>query len=235
MTLAQIFDLVNKKTYFSRDDDEIWAAISNAASTLFLQIESENSGFFQVTDKTSLTLAAGVEEYLLPAQLGEMVRLRESTTGNPTTDPWRVINPVDINSDVVNSAQYRGAGDPLNSADSQFLYVGPYLTAANAALPTQPQSLKIAPIPQDARFCELIYYAKFADITGTESPKVMPNESDGAVVWSAVEELLVVNDDDSHESAAAQKDENTRWLMKWVRNRQFQQVRQIEPYVSDLD
>lgn len=235
MTLQQMFDLAQKKTYFSRPDEEIWAAISNAASTIFLQVESEHRGFFRVKDTTNLIFLAGVEEYLLPAACGEIVRLRESTTGNPTTDPWRVVNPADVNDDVVTSAQVDNAGDPLNSAASTFRYVGPYLKNTDAATAAQAQSISISPIPTDTRFTELIYYAKFVDITGPESPKVMPNESDGAVLWSAVEELLVNGDDDNHINAAAQKEENLRWFMKWCRNRQFQQARQVEPYVMDLD
>lgn len=235
MTLQQMFDRVQKKTYFSRDDDEIWAAISNAASTIFLQVQSENSGFFLVTDTTSLRLAAGVEEYVLPAACGELVRLRESTTGIPSTDPWRVVSPADWNDDAVTSAQVDNAGDPLNSAASQFRYVGPYLKNSDALTPTQAFSISISPLPPDARFCELKYYARFVDITGPESTKVMPNESDGAVVWSAVEELLADNDDDNHETASEQKEENLRWFMKFVRNRQVQQVRQVKPYISDLD
>lgn len=235
MTLQQIFDSVNKKTYFSRDDDEIWAAISNASSTIFLQVISENSGFFITFDTSSVALVASQEEYAMPQQLGEMVRVRESTTGNPSTDPWRVITPADINSQAYTDAQFGGVGDPLDTSESEFKYYGPYLTAADAATPAQLQRIRIEPPPTDPRFVELVYIAKFADITGQESPKVLPNEADGAVVWSSVEELLVTNDDDNHENASAQKDENLRWFMKWVRNRQFQQVRQVEPYLADMD
>lgn len=235
MTLQQIFDLVNKKTYFSRDDDEIWAAISNAASTIYLQVVSEDSGFFRVTDTSSLSFAANQEEYTLPAQVGEIERLRESTTGNPLTDEWRLVTPADINAQSVTSAQFAGAGDPWGTSASQFKYSGPYLTNDNAKLAGQPQTIRIAPIPQDSRFTELIYIAKFVDITGPESPKVLPNEADGAVIWSATEEILATLDDDNSERAGSQKNENLVWFIKWVRNRQFQQVRQVEPYLEDMD
>jgi hypothetical protein len=235
LTLQQIFDRVQKKIYFGKQDDDIWGAISNAASTIYLQIESENSGFFQVTDTTSLALVANQEEYSLPAACGQIVRLRESTTGNPQTDPWRVIFPADINDDSVTSSQFDNAGDPLDSSASQFRYVGPYLKESDAETVAQAFSIKINPIPVDGRFTELIYYARFVDITGAESVKVLPNEADGAVVWSAVEELLVDLDDDNHQNAAAQKAENIGWLMKFVRNRQFQQVRQVQPYIDDMD
>jgi len=233
MTLAQIFDSVNKKTYFSRDDDEIWAAISNAASTIFLQVVSENSGFFITWDTSTVAFAPNQEEYTLPVQLGEMVRVRERLSA---TEDWKVIPFADINANSFTQAQFASQfGISFDGAQSEFQFYGPYLTATDAATGAQTQKMRIAPIPLDARQVELVYIAKFADITGTESPKVLPNEADGAVVWSAVEELLATNDDDNSERAGAQKEENLRWFLKWVRNRQFTQVRQVEPYVTDLD
>lgn len=231
MTLEQIFDLVNKKTYFSRDDDEIWAAISETASTLFLKIVAENSGFFRVTDTTTVKFAANQEEYTLPPQLGEIVRVRESLTGNPLTDPWRVIFPADVNDDDVTNVHPEGfAGDP-----SPFVYVGPYLDNAAAATTAQTQKFSIAPTPVDVHFIELIYTAKFLDITGPESVLVIPSEGHGAIKWGAASDLLTDNDDDNSERCGSKAAENERWFLKWVRNRQFQQVRQVEPYLDDLD
>jgi hypothetical protein len=57
MTLLQIFNLVSKRSFFSRDDDEVWAAISSASRTLFLEVQEENRGFFIVFDTTSLVAA----------------------------------------------------------------------------------------------------------------------------------------------------------------------------------
>src|SRR5438270_12888293 len=105
MTLQQIFDFVQKKTYFSRDDDEIWDAISEAASTLFLKVTSENSGFFLKWDTTSMTLQANVEDYALPADLGQMVRMRERLLA---TDQWDLVLPGDLNSSGVTHAQFSG-------------------------------------------------------------------------------------------------------------------------------
>src|SRR5438270_14061340 len=96
MTLQQIFNLVSKRTFFSRDDDEVWAAISSASRTLFLEVQEENRGFFVVFDTTSLLLALNQEEYALPQACSQILRLRERLVA---TDPWSVVLPAeDLNS-----------------------------------------------------------------------------------------------------------------------------------------
>lgn len=233
MTLAQMFDFVNKKTYFSRDDDEIWDAISESASTLFLKVQTENSGFFLVWDTTSVQFTPNTEEYALPAQCGALIRVRERLQA---TDPWALVSPSDINSAATIASQFSSViGNSLDTATSDFLYYGPYLTMADAQTVSQQQRIRIAPIPQDTRFVELIYDAKFLDVTGQESVLVIPNEGHGAVKWDAAASLLATNDDDAAQNYKAMANENERWFLKWVRNRQYQQVRQVEPYVSDLD
>lgn len=233
MTLDQMFDFVNKKTYFSRDDDEIWDAISEAASTLFLKVTSENSGFFLKWDTTFVTFTANQEEYPLPLDLGQMVRVRERIS---TTEPWKRVAHADINSEAFNQAQFSSlVGDPLDGGDSQFMYYGPYLLEADAATVAQQQKFRIAPIPTDTRLVELVYDARFLEITGQESVLVIPTEGHGVVKWNAAAQLLATNDDDNAVNFKGQADENERWFLKWIRNRQFQNVRQVEPYIEDLD
>lgn len=229
MTLAQIFDFVNKKTYLSRDDDEIWDAISEAASTLFLKVTSENSGFFLKWDTTSMSLVVNQEDYALPADLGQMVRMRERQLA---TDQWALILPGDLNSSGVTHAQFAGM---FTGPVSDFKYSGPLLLMDDAKTAAQVQHVKIAPIPQEARFVELVYDAKFLEIAGPESVLVIPSEGHGAVKFDATASLLAANDDDNADRYTKMADENERWFLKWVRNRQFQQVRQVEPYVEDLD
>jgi hypothetical protein len=229
MTLQQIFDFVQKKTYFSRDDDEIWDAISEAASTLFLKVTSENSGFFLKWDTSSVSLQANLEEYALPADLGQMIRVRERLLA---TDEWALVSPGDINSPQITHAQFSSF---FNGPLSRFSYYGPYLTMDDAKTAAQVQRVRIAPMPQDTRFVELVYDAKFLEITGTESVLVIPSEGHGAVKFAATADLLAANDDDNAERYSGKAAENERWFLKWVRNRQFQQVRQVEPYLNDLD
>ncbi len=232
MTLQQIYDFVNKKTYFSRDDDEIWDAISEAASTLFLKVVSENSGFFLVWDTSSLTFTAGTEEYPLPATVGEIVRLRERLL---VTDPWAIVNPADVNSRSFTDAQFNTLDGTIDSAVSDFLYYGPYLNMADAETATQPQKIRIEPPPVDTRLTELVYIAKFLEIEGAESILVIPTEGHGVIKNAATASLLASNDDDNAERFSGMAAENERWFLKWIRNRQFQQVRQCAPYVDDLD
>jgi hypothetical protein len=230
MTLQQIFDFVQKKTYFSREDDEIWDAISEAASTLFLKVTSENSGFFLKWDTTSVSLQPNVDDYALPADLGQMIRMRERLLA---TDDWKVILPADINAPSFVHAQFASLFN--DSGASSFRYYGPLLLMDDAKTAAQVQHVKIAPIPQDTRFVELVYDAKFLEITGPESVLVIPSEGHGAVKFAATADLLAANDDDNAERYTGKAAENERWFLKWVRNRQFQQGRQVEPYVSDLD
>lgn len=230
MTLQQIFDFVNKKTYFSRDDDEIWDAISESASTLFLKVTSENSGFFLKWDTATVTLQANVEKYTLPADLGQLVRMRERLSSN---DPWALVNPADVNAQAFTDAQFAtilGSEGPT----SDFLYFGPYLEMDDAKA-TQVQSVRIAPLPFDTRQVELVYDARFLEVTGPESTLVIPDEGRGAVKLYAASSLLAANDDDNADRLNSMAQENERWFLKWVRNRQFQKVRQVDPYVNDLD
>src|SRR5438270_14062486 len=92
MTLQQIFNLVSKRTFFSRDDDEVWAAISSASRTLFLEVQEENRGFFIVFDTTSLALLLNQEEYALPQGCSQIIRLRERLSANAQ---WAVMLPAD--------------------------------------------------------------------------------------------------------------------------------------------
>lgn len=232
MTLAQMFAFVNKKTYFSKDDDEIWDAISEASSTLFLKVVAENSGFFLVWDTSSLLLTANKEEYALPATVGEIVRLREKLL---VTDPWAVIEPTDVNSQSFTDSQFNSLDGSLDSELSQFEYYGPYLNQADAITAAQAQKIRIEPPPVDTRMTELVYIAKFLDITGQESVLVIPTEGHGVIKNDAVASLLIANDDDNAQNFIGQARENERWFLKWIRNRQFQRVRQIEPYVEDMD
>lgn len=232
MTLQQIFDFVQKKTYFSRDDDEIWDAISEAASTLFLKVTAENSGFFLVWDTTSLVLTANTEEYALPATVGEIVRLREKLI---VTDPWAIVEPSDVNSQSFTDAQFSALSGSLDSELSDFEYYGPYLNMTDAKTAAQAQKIRIEPPPVDTRLTELVYIAKFLDITGQESVLVIPTEGHGVIKNDAVASLLGANDDDNAERFSGYARENERWFLKWIRNRQFQNVRQVEPYIPDMD
>jgi hypothetical protein len=230
MDLQTMFNLVSAKSYYSRSDVEVWHAISNASSTLFQKIVTENRGFF-ISWNTSLQLVANTEEYALPADCSQLIRMRERSS---SSEPWRIMDPAeDLNDPTFADAQFSSllnCGGPV----SPFEYYGPYLTMTDAKTTAQLERFRVAPVPADVRSLELVYVARFIEITSADSTKSLPTEADDCVIFSAVGQLLDDNGDDGSK-AAAQAAINEREFLKWVRNRQFQAQRTVTPYLDDLD
>lgn len=232
MTLAQLFDWCNKKSYFSRDDDEIWGALNTAALQLYTEILNENRGYFWVFDSSSMTFAAGADEYTLPAAAENLVRMRERISA---TSDWLLVMPEGINDDAVTMAQSAGLGNVFNDSVSEFVYSGPYETLADAAAGTYLKKIKIAPIPVESRFVELLYTGKHVEIVGQESQLLIDPPGHNALKYLATVELFGAQDDDNAERFKTLGNEHKMQYLKLVRNRQQQQGRSVEPYVSDLD
>jgi hypothetical protein len=233
MTLQQLFDWCNKKSYFSRDDDEIWQAISGAAHLIYKEAVLENRGYFITFDTSSLVTANGQEEYVLPATVEQIVRLRERLL---STDPWRVIFPADLNDPATTDSEFVAADDSsIDGEDSEFVYNGPYAKMSDAVAGTYVKAIRLEPIPVDVRMTELVYTAKFIEISGPESPLVIDPEGHDAVKFLATAELLAANDDDNSERFAEWGHTHKTQYLKLVRARQIQQGRTVEPYVFDMD
>lgn len=236
MTLQQMFNLVSKRSFFSRDDDEVWAAISSASRTMFLEVQEENRGFFIVFDTTSLALLANQEEYALPQACSQIIRLRERLFA---TDQWAVMVPAeDLNAPDFVAAQFPDFAGTVDGSTSQFEYYGPYLKNSDAQTANKVQSIRVEPVPQDvSRFTELAYIAKFVEINNANSYKLLPDESDDAVLFGATVICLAGNAgvEEQLESNTGLYTEAKRQFMKWVRSRQKQRVRQVETYINDLD
>lgn len=233
MLLQQIFNLVNKRTYFSRDDDEIWGAIDDAASSLYQQILAENSGFYLVWDTTSVTLQPNVEDYALPAAVKQLVRVREQPAG---VSDWFTVLPADLNSQNFLDLQF---GSVLSAAMdgpvSDFLYYGPYLLETDAQTAVQQYHFRFSPIPQDTRSVELVYTARYVSIVDKDSVCVIEPDGHWALVYEAAGNLLAGNDDDAAGTNFTMAQRRRIDYMKIVRNRQTQQVRQVEAYIEDMD
>ena len=233
MTLQQMYDLANRKSYFSRSANEIWQAISCAQNSLYFKVMKERKEFWRTKDTSSLALAAGQEEYPLPQAVGEILRLRWQVS--PGAD-WQLILPADITDDSVAGAQsYSDSSVAWDGPISPYVYEGPYLDNTSALTTAQVQKISIEPIPTQAGACELIYVAKCVDITGPGSPLIMPGEGHDAMLFGAVAQLLTDNGDNPAMMLAQEREEETGFL-SWARRRQFQgPVVSIEPYISDLD
>lgn len=234
MTLQQLFDWCNTKSYFSRDEDEVWGAINTAALQIYTEVLNENQGYFRAFDTTSLTLVANQEEYPLPASVENIVRLRERLSA---TNPWSVIYPADINSQAVEDSQFSGADESLvDSSVSIFRYVGPYQLMSDEKAGTYVKTIRISPIPLDGpRMTELVYTAVFVEIVGAESPLIIDPPGHNALKYLATAELFAAQDDDNAERFEAKGNVHKTQYLKLVRARQQQDVRHIEPYLDDLD
>jgi hypothetical protein len=231
MTLQQIFDWCQKKSYFSRDDDEIWAAINTAAHQVYKEVVLENRGYFIVFDTTSLVLAANQEEYPLPAAVQQIVRLREQLPGETF---WRVISPSGLNDPSTIEAN-EGFSLDLGTNTSMFVYNGPYLKQTDAAAGDDIQNIRVEPIPQETHNTELVYTADFLEITGAESVLVIDPEGHDTVKYLATAELLAANDDDNAERFESMGNTQKTQYLKLVRARQVQRGRTIDPYLEDMD
>lgn len=169
MTLLQLLQLADKKSGFSADEDEKWAAVNAAATFIYQWVCKENRGRFLVIDTSSVVIAPNVEEYQLPADLQTIVRMRERAN---VSENWRVIHPADWNDASVVLAQYEdlvGYDDPT----SQFQYIAPYMLKADAVTAAQLLRTRIVPLPQEAHQVELVYEARQLEMYAPESPNAM--------------------------------------------------------------
>lgn len=231
MTLQQIFDWCNRKSYFSRDASEVWAAINSAAHLLYKEVVLENSGYFIVFDTSSLVWTEGQEEYQLPATVEQIVRLREQLPGETA---WRVVSPAGINDPATVAANF-GFSNDVDCDSSPHIYNGPYLKDSDAQSEDQIYSIRIEPIPQEAHNCELVYTADFNEISGSQSPLIIDIEGHDALKYLATQELLEANDDDNAANFLERGNYHKTQYLKLVRKRQIQQGPTQEPYVYDMD
>ncbi len=233
-TLGQMFDLARKKSYFSRPDDEVWAALNYGAWRVYIYVLKEFRGFFIKFDETFLTLTSGVEEYALPADFAQMVRLSERRT---TSDPWMPMVPADLNSQIFIQQQFEdqitlGTGV---FTTSNFTYYGPYLDSADTTSPTGVYKFRVAPKPTDTRACQLVYSAKFVPIINASSLLMIPPEGSEAMLAWAVAELLRANSDQLSGEYEAKGQRDATEFLTFIRERQIQQRPTVEPYIGDLD
>ncbi len=233
-TLAQMFDLARKKSYFSRPDDEVWAALNYGAWRVYSYVLKEFRGFFIKWDETSLTLTPNVDEYTLPADLAQIVRLSERLSVN---SPWLPMVPADLNSQLFIQQQFQDT-ITLSSGlvvTSDFTYYGPYLDSASTTSPTGVYKIRVAPKPTDTRACQLVYSAKFVPIINAGSQLMIPPEGSEAMLAWAVAELLRANSDQLAAEYEAKGQRDITEFLTFVRERQIQQRPTVEPYVADLD
>lgn len=231
MTLDQLYDRANRKSYYSRSDADIWDALNDSSLKLYRRVLKEMRGYFVKWD-TSLALVANTDEYSLPADLGQIIRFGEREAGETQ---YREILPADVNSAAFSSQQFGGLDLPASS----FLYYGPYLTQAVAAgtagQVTETYKIRLAPMPGSALQTELFYAAKFLEITGKQSSLTIPLEGHDALADLATAKLLHLNSDVLGGEFERMGETETEEFLTYIRNRQIQAAPSQEPYLGDLD
>lgn len=234
MNLTQIYADCDRRSYYSRSSDEIWAAINSASRLIYDFVLKELSGYWIKWDAGTVTFANGVEEYALPADLETLIRIRERLDSNSS---WALMNPAGLTDTQMLA--------PLGAADlqfssglgSQFSFYGPYLDQAGSqASPQAAQKIRVEPIPTGTRQVELVYVAKYVEVTDKSSFLQIPDEGSGrpALADLAVAELVRQNNDSlagEYEGSGMKK---LTLFLCTVRARQ-QTPKQQRPYLSDFD
>jgi hypothetical protein len=232
MNLQQIHDTAAARSFFVRPDTEVWTAISTASRFVYQAIAKERRQFFRTLDITTITLQPNVQEYQLPADCEQLVRLRERINAQ---DTWRQIYPTDpqdregTNDTLSPTVNYAGYG-------SGFFYQGPYLTmaTANDGQDDETYTIYITPIPADTRQVEILYDAKFIEVaTGTDNYIIPVNLRD-AVLDLTVAELVRPQSDslaNDYEQSGAEK---LNMALTLIRMRQVQQDVVVNPYLSEF-
>ncbi len=228
--LGQIFDQCRKASYFSRTDDEIASAINKGGFALFSATLKEFRGYFLKWDTTTIAIAANQDTYALPADFGQMIQLAERQTAS---DPWSPMTPLNLNSRYFINSQFDFAGADPGGLNSQYVY-DIYEDGAQAEQGVTQYQVKLAPMPQQALQCQIIYAATWLEINSPNSLLMLPPEATHALQDYAIAELLQRNGD---QNAGAYwqtgKDLEDRYLT-FVRERQIQHQSTVEPYVDDL-
>ena len=230
MNLQTIHDLAASRSYFSRPDSEVWAAINAGSRFAYQAVLKEDRQYFRTTDTSSVTIVPNTQEYALPVTVNQLIRVRERFN---VQDKWRLIEPADTNSP-------EGRDDSPSPSvtfgcSSQFNYQGPYLPQSDAVDGNDDQTLRIflTPIPQDTRLVELIYIAKYVEVFAATDPYMIPTDLRDFVLDFAISELLRGNNDDLAEKYEAAAGQKLDMALTVIRERQLQHPTTVTPYLSE--
>lgn len=247
MNLQQMFDLANRRSYFSRPDVEIYAALNAASKKVYLWTAREFRGTFRKTDTATVKFAAGVQTYAVPPDCRIILKFGEQLLNSAAGAPYQWMTPADINSAAFIGREYEALTATIDSGPrSEFVYAGPYLAEADAIASLagppgtpgdQVRAVDVSPIPQDSRQTKIVYIAEFVEIGGPGSFVMMPSEAHDAIVDFATEELVRANGDAVQASGyndAGTKKFQEDFLPFWRMNQQAEMPLTQEPYLSDL-
>jgi hypothetical protein len=249
--LAQMFATCNAKSQYSRTEGEIYDALSEAGFFVYAAILKELSNFFLKFDTTTVVLTPDTQKYILPPDCTQLVSIseRKSASGR-----WKEMASESI-PDAINDAKEDTSFSSYGGryGESEFRFAGPFLEATETTTaPTgfgqagynvggyrgtgfQTQSILISPIPQETRFVELAYIAKWIPLVDRHSYLMLPDECTPAMQAFAIAELLRSNNDSNALAYDAKGQTHLNMALTWVRARQIQNNPTITPYVDGDD
>jgi hypothetical protein len=227
-TLSQMFTNCQRDSYFSRTDDEIYAALDRAGQFVYNAVCNENGGFFIRFDESSMTLAANTNEYSLPTWVTNILHLAERTNA---ADEWLEMEPDSRNNVLRSQMQVSGLLSISPLATSGFSYYGPYLDSA-ATIGTQLQKIRVSPAPGESHYVQLVATAKWNQITGSGSTIMLPDEGTNAMERFAAAYLVRKNGDSLAADYEAEGRNFLTMFLTWVRARQYQVPLTVDPYMD---
>lgn len=229
MNLAQMYALANSKSGYARADGEIYAALGRGGFRVYAEALKAQRGFFLKFDEVSLTLQPNFTEYALPADLTQIVHLSERRN---STGRWLPMAPLDLNTaldDAQNSVGWYDLFADGYGDGSEYGFYGPYLDAT-ATVGTQIQKIRIAPMVDATRFCQIAYTAKWMPITDASSMVMLPDEGTYAMENFASAELCAMSDDSRAGAYMSQGQIDLQSFLFWLRSRQIQSPLTIDTY-----
>jgi len=220
MNLAQMYANCNANSGYARTDGEIYSALGRAGFKVFSAVVKEQRGFFVKFDETSLTLTPGTQEYAMPADFSQMVHLAERVSA---TQDWAPVAPMDLDTaltDLQIASGWSSFFSAMYGNRSSFGFYGPYLDS-DATTGTQVQKIRISPGIDQARFCQLVYTAKWIPIVDGASKVMLPDEGTYAMESCASAELCGKSDDSTRMAMySAQGRDDLSAFLSWARQRQ---------------
>jgi hypothetical protein len=228
MNLAELANLANSRSGFLRPT-QVYAALTAASRKIYLRILQENRGMFIKWDTTTVAMAVGTEEYTLPADCRQLLRVRERVSAN---EKWRIIRVAEtVNDEDLLDLDFEDTIGTDDGPVSNFMYFGPYLKAAAAAAATQLYSIRFGPVPQDVRLVELVYPANFVEIHKDSDTFTIPEEGHDALLDFATAELCRGKTPERCREYTEEGEAKLVTFLQWVRNRQMQQGRKQRAYL----
>jgi hypothetical protein len=159
------------------------------------------------------------------------VHLAERLTAS---ENWHPMAPIDLGDAISDLQDTVGWGNYQFTfgSESPFGFYGPYLdaTAAKQGQALQIQKIRVAPIPDAVRMCQIAYTAKCVPITDASGIVMLPDEGTYAMESFASSELCAMSDDTRAGMYMQQAKDDLQAFLSWARARQIMAPLTIDTY-----